>query len=134
MKNIISNKKITVLVTIFLLIITISVYVLFLTKCFGNSCGSDNIRGFIKPTFWFAVLASVISLFFLFFPQVIFTSFLKHVASWYLPILLLLTANTSIYSSHIMSVDRSVVVLYGMVLLGLIAVAYAFVMRKKVPV
>jgi hypothetical protein len=48
--------------------------------------------------------------------------------------LFFLTVTTPVYSGHIMSVDRSTVVFFGMAVLGFVAVVYAFVMRKKVSV
>ena len=129
-----SSKKLSIIITTLLTLLPLVLYIIFKTKCFGVGCNPEVRDGLIVPLFWFGVPASVISAFFLFFPQVIFTSFLKRVVSWYLPILYFLTATTPLYSSHIMSGDRSVVVLYGMVLLGLIAVVYAFVMRKKLKV
>ena len=99
---------------------------------FADILSYEIIVGFLKPMGAFGICSIVLSFFFLFFSQDIFTRFLKNIASWYLAILCFLTINTSVYSSSIMSLDRSVVVLYGMVVLGFIAVIYALLMRKKV--
>lgn len=132
MKNILLRKKASIIITIFLVTLTVVVYVVFKTKCFGSGCDPDMREGLIVPFFWFGLPASIISAFFLFFSQAMFVSWLKRVASWYLPVLLLLAAATPLHSGHIMSVDRSAVVFVGMVVLGLISVVYAFVMRSKV--
>lgn len=131
MKNIVSSKKITTLVTALLVSVTMVVYVVFETKCFGDSCGSETIRGLIKPFIWFGITASFISAFFLFFSQALFLNWLKRIASWYLPVLLILAATTPVFSSNVLSVSRSQLVFTGMVLLGITAIVYAFVMRTK---
>lgn len=132
MQNIILNKKFTFLTSVFLILLTLTTYVTFETKCFGNGCSAYGREVFIIPLFWFGLPASIISTFFLFFNQAVFVSFLKRVASWYLPVLFFLTITTPVSSGHIMSVDRSQVIFAGMVVLGVISVVYAFLMRKKV--
>ncbi len=132
MKNIILSRKFSFLTTILLILLTLVMYVTFETKCFGSSCNPDFREGFIVPVFWFGLVASAISAFFLFFSQVVFVGWLKRIASWYLPFLFFLTITTPLHSSHVMSVDRSQVVFAGMVVLALISVAYALIMRKKV--
>ncbi|OGG65423.1 hypothetical protein A3I99_01580 [Candidatus Kaiserbacteria bacterium RIFCSPLOWO2_02_FULL_45_11b] len=132
MKNYLNSKKIIITTILFSALIAICYLVIMMQS--SRMFSLEVMVGIIKPMVVFAVSVFVISSFFIFFSQIIFISFLKRVVSWYLPILFYLTATTPIFSSHIMSVGRSVVVLYGMVLLGIIAVAYAFAMRKKVPV
>src|SRR3989338_984759 len=132
MKNYLNSRKITITALLISVVITIGYFVTMIK--FADILSYGMVVGILKPLGALGMCATVLVAFFLFFPQVIFTSFLKRVVSWYLPILFYLTATTSIYSSHIMSVDRSVVVLYGMVLLGLIAVVYAFAIRKKLKV
>ena len=130
MKEYLRSKKITFLAFIISIVITAGYFITMIK--FTDNLSYEVIVGTLKPVGAFGICAIVLSAFFLFFPPAIFSSFLKRVASWYLPILFLLTANISIYSSHVMSVDRSQVVFAGMVILGLISVVYAFVMRSKV--
>ena len=132
MKEYLRSKKITTSTFLFLVFLTIGFFLVFESKCFGSGCNPDIREGFIVPFFWFGLPASVISAFFLFFPQAIFIGWLKRVASWYLPVLFFLAVTTPLHSGHVMSVDRSAVVFVGMVVLGLISVVYAFVMRSKV--
>lgn len=110
---------------------TLLVYVTFKTKCFGGGCNQEIREGFIVPFFWFGILASAMSSFFLLFPETVFKSWLKKIASWYVPGLLVITATTPVFSSHIMSVDRSQVVFIGMVLLAIITVPFALIARKR---
>lgn len=131
MKNILLSKKMTSLTTLFMTFVTAGIFIVFETKCFGNSCGSEAIRGFIKPLIWFGITASILSSVFLFFPEAVFKSWLKKIASWYLAVLFIITATTPVYSSNILSVDRSQVVFIGMILLGLITLVYIIAVRKK---
>lgn len=124
MKNIFLNKKVTLSSTLLALIIAIGTFVIFTTHCFGAGCDTNTIRGFIKPVLWFGIPASVISIFFLFFPQALFMTWLKKIASWYLPILFILTVTTPVNSGHVMSVDRSQVVFAGMIILALITLVF----------
>lgn len=98
---------------------------------FSDVFSLKTILGTLKPLGAFGMLAAVISSSFLFFSDAVFKSWLKRIASWYVPGLLVITAATPVFSSHIMSVDRSQVVFMGMLLLILITVPFVFIARKK---
>lgn len=116
-------KKSVLSALVFSTLVSLSSYLIFSAGCDTNNCIYVR-EGFVVPAFWFGISASVISIFFLFFPAALFMSWLKRIASWYLPILFIITVTTPVNSGHIMSVDRSQVVFAGMVILGLITLVF----------
>jgi hypothetical protein len=130
MKSILKKKFVTGSFTLSVLI-CLTVYFVFETKCFGVHCGSDLIRGILLPSFWFFVgLSGVLSIF-LFFQEQIFKSWLRHIAWWYILLLTYFVLATPVYSSNIMQIDRGPLALYGMMLLGIISVLYVWFIRWK---
>src|SRR6056297_1103775 len=90
----------------------------------------ELIIGFINP-----IALICLSLFFIVMPfflvsEKIFVYWLKRIASWYLPILLVLAFSSPALSGNIMAIERNVVILYGMVLLFLLTLVFIFVTRK----
>jgi hypothetical protein len=98
---------------------------------FNNSLSLEIIIGYLKPIAVFGFAGLFFSIIFFFFPEAIFKSWVRQVAWWYLLILLLITLNTPVYSSNIMSVDRSQVVFGGVLLLAIITIPYILVKRKS---
>lgn len=116
------------------LLLGIISYVYFINRCFGETCGSDLIRGTLMPVFWLSTALTPLIFIFFFFHESIFKSWLKHVAWWYGLGLFFVTITTPVYSSNILSLDRSQVVFGGVVLLALITVPYILLRRHKISV
>lgn len=131
MKNFLSKRFKTLIFIGISALTLICSYLLFKTKCFGSSCDSELLRGSIFPLFWLGVISVPISLFFLFFQEAIFKLWFKRIAWWYFLILFILTASTPIYSSNILAIGRSQLVLGGMIILALITIPFVLVMKKR---
>lgn len=98
----------------------------FLIMVFLNHALSfELIVGILKPLAVFSIGTFLLSAFFLFFSEQIFISWLKRIFWWYTLIIILLTANTPIFSSHILSFDRSYVVFLCMIPLAVATIVYA---------
>lgn len=122
------------LVFIFLVIVSFSttvLYILFETKCFSQSCGELLREGLIIPLFWMNLSLIPVISFFLFFPEAIFKSWLKKIAWWYGLGLFFVVISTPIYSSNILHIGRSEIIINGMILLAVITVVFVFVTRAK---
>lgn len=127
-------KKSVLLSLALSILILLSSYLIFSAGCNTGNCIYVR-EGFVVPAFWFGLSASIISIFFLFFPQALFMTWLKKIASWYLPALFILTVTTPVNSGHIMSVDRSQVVFAGMIILALITLVFVgldFYRKRKI--
>ena len=92
---------------------------------FNDKLSLDLITGFLAPLAVFSIGTFLLSAFFLFFSEQIFISWLKRIFWWYTLIIILLTANTPIFSSHILSFDRSYVVFLCMIPLAVATIVYA---------
>ncbi len=122
MKSFLKEKKIH-LITLFTSLVFIALYFWIMLNS-GKGLSLEFIIGFLKPGIVFALAAFLFAAFFLFFPATLFMSWLKKIASWYLPVLFIVTVTTPVNSGHIMSVDRSQVVFAGMIILGIITLVY----------
>ncbi|MCA9358872.1 hypothetical protein KC926_01550 [Candidatus Kaiserbacteria bacterium] len=131
MKNYLAEKKYA-FTSLFIsaLVLAIS-YTFFKTKCFSSSCGTELLDGWVVPSFWLGLLLVFITSFFLFFPERIFKKWLKKIAWWYAIVLFLLVATTPVHSSNILSLDRSQVVLWGMVILAIITVPFVLLSKRE---
>lgn len=99
-------------------------YALFEMKCFGN-CSFYSNRGVIKPMMAFNLPLLMTLLFLLIFKVRVFELWLKYIASWFIPVAILVIASISVYSSGILSVGRGEAAFQLMVLLGVITVIFA---------
>lgn len=125
------RKKYLITSLLVSLVSLIGVYIILETRCFGNSCSSDLIRSTLRPLFWFFAPFTVLLILFFFFSDIVYRNWLKFIASWYLPLLFVVTISNPVYSSNIFSYDRSQIVLFGVVLLGIITVPYVFYIKRK---
>ena len=129
MKNFYLTKKTSIITFIISLAISLGYFFIMLTN--NQSFSIEIIIGVIKPVAVAGIAMTIIAFFFLFFPESIFKSWLKKIAWWYGLGLFLITANTSIYSSNILSLDRSQIVFGGMILLAIITVPFVVVAKRK---
>lgn len=129
MKNCISNRNCLFLLGVNIALVVVF-YTLFSTQCFSQ-CTLNTREGLIVPAFWLSLMSLPISFFFLFFPQRIFTAWLKRIAWWYVLVLFLVTITTPVFSSNILSLDRGQIVFGGMIGLLSITVPYVVLMHKK---
>ncbi len=106
-------------------------YALFETKCFSTTCSAVFRDGFLVPFFWLFLMSVPLVGLFLFFPEQIFRSWLRKIAWWYMIGLTVIVAMTPVFSSNILSLDRSQVVFGGMALLLCITIPYAVIARKR---
>lgn len=127
MKNYLSNYM-SVATIIVILIVTLIIYYVMM-RSYNPSLWL--VIGVLKPVAVFAIGGIVISSFFLFFPQRIFTAWLKRIAWWYVLVLFLVTITTPVFSSNILSLDRGQIVFGGMIGLLSITVPYVVLMHKK---
>jgi|SRR6056297_1115199 len=111
------------------LLILVAYYYVMTTETFEFPL--EIIVGLFKPMAALTISAIPILIIFLFFKDKLFTQWLKRIASWYLPILLVLAFSSPALSGNIMAIERNVVILYGMVLLFLLTLVFIFVTRKK---
>lgn len=107
-------------------------YISFINRCFSTSCEPEFRDGLLKPIFWLTLPLTILLFFFLFFPEAVFRSWFKRIAWWYLLGLIIITLSTPVYSSHILSVDRTAIVFSGVVLLAIITIPYIFWIRRKI--
>jgi hypothetical protein len=113
------------------LVSLIGAYIILETRCFRNSCSSDLLRSILRPLFWFFAPFTILLIPFFFFSTAIYSAWLKYVALWYLPVLLLVTLSTPVYSSNIFAYDRSQVALFGVILLGIITIPFVWWEYKR---
>ncbi|MEZ4195043.1 MAG: hypothetical protein R3B53_01430 [Candidatus Paceibacterota bacterium] len=98
---------------------------------FNDVMSLEIIIGFLKPLVAVIFCLLFVFVFFLFFPEAIFKMWFKRIAWWYFSILFILTISTPIYSSNILALGRSQLVLGGMILLALITIPFVFIMKKR---
>ncbi|MBY0309634.1 hypothetical protein K2Q16_00585 [Patescibacteria group bacterium] len=127
------RKKKYTLVSLVFSALLLSLYLLLMTSL-NSRLTLELIIGVVKPLGVASVGGIVFALLFLFFHESIFKSWLKHVAWWYGLGLFFVTITTPVYSSNILSLDRSQVVFGGVVLLALITVPYILLRRHKISV
>lgn len=131
MKNYFFKQK-SVWISIFVNVIIFSMtFLMFKFRCFGVECSVEQLRGVIFPLFWFGLFMTLVTAFFIFFQETIFKSWLKKIAWWYGLVLIVATATTPIYSSNVLSVDRSQVVLVGMTVLAIITVLFVLITKNR---
>lgn len=115
------------------LIIIIDIILIVLTEpslTFING-GLFNIyeESIIEPLFYGSIglVSSLILL--QFFSNFYFKNWLKYIASWYIPVTVIYVSQIDIYSSFILSIDRSTAALYWMG--GLFVITIVFVFAQK---
>jgi len=123
-RKFIFEKKINVAAIAICAISALFLLLSFETKCFGIGCDPVLRDGLIVPFFWLLSFLAVFLAFFLFFMANIFHTWLRHIAWWYLPLLLFAILGTPIYSGNVLSFDRSQIAFGGVVLLALITLPY----------
>jgi len=108
-----------------LIIFIISTFSYFISMSFFNSVlDVDFVVGYMKPFAVLSIGGVIFCITFLFIPPTIFHTWLRHIAWWYLPLLLFAILSTPIYSGNVLSFDRSQIAFGGVVLLALITLPY----------
>ncbi len=85
---------------------------------------SEYEDALLEPMFW-GIGTLIPTIFLLFFKPHIFKNWLYYIASWYVPVSIVLVSQISIYSSNVLSIDRGPAALYLMFGLFLITAVYA---------
>lgn len=130
MKHFFSNHKLTF--SVFSISATLLIGYLVLMFNYSQNFEVDTIVGIAKPVAVAALGGVFFSFCFLFFSQNLFKCWLKKIASWYLFGLFLVVANTSVFSSNILFVNRSETIVWGMVILAFITIPFVYKMRNKI--
>lgn len=127
-----SKEKLThIALIITSLICATATYLFFLTSCFGD-CAYGVMPGIVRPTFFGSLIFSFILVFLLFFTPAVFKRWLQYIASWYVPLTMLMVASIPITSAGLLMPSRSWVAIQAMVILFVITVVYALIVRKRV--
>lgn len=123
-RKFILNKKINIAASAIFAISALFLWFSFETKCFGVECDPVLRDGLIVPFFWLLSFLAIFFALFIFFTANIFHTWLRHIAWWYLPLLLFAILSTPIYSGNVLSFDRSQIAFGGVVLLAFITLPY----------
>ncbi len=127
MSNFNKNNLIFLTINFFIAIIIYSYYYL---GCF-SSCSLEQTVGYLRPALFIFTSLLLFGLIFLFFPSYYFKKWLIYIASWYLPLTVILLSQISIYSSNILSMDRGPAALWLMAILGFITIVYILILKKR---
>ncbi|MFM2339600.1 MAG: hypothetical protein RLZZ360_236 [Candidatus Parcubacteria bacterium] len=107
------------------LILLLIGYSIWFFYCKDGLCSSDFRGGFLEPAMTIVVFF-ILSLTPLFFVKSKITiNWLKYVVSWYMPVAILFVSQTKVYTSSVMSIDRTLASVYWM--LGLFVITLIFV-------
>lgn len=117
------TKKRAALIFSLFSFLTTGVLLLHLTLL-NSSISLEFLVGFISPFFVISLTLTIIGFLMLTLPENAFMAWLKQIAWWYLLILVVVILNTPTYSSHVMSLDRSQIALFGMFGLAFITPIY----------
>jgi hypothetical protein len=96
--------------------------------CFGG-CSTGTIGGVIRPVFFGGLALSVSLFLLLFFPPTIFKKWLLHIASWYLPVSLLIVASIPAFGGGMLMPSRGIMAVQMMAVLFVITVVYSSYQR-----
>jgi magnesium-transporting ATPase (P-type) len=122
--NYLKNKKLVLIILLLVVVTFLLAYYSFESKCFGYGCSSNLREALIVPMFWFSLsFAGVISIF-LFVSESIFHSWLKKIAWWYLLVTIIILLSTPLYSSNVLTLGRSEIIVNAMAWLGFITVLF----------
>ena len=99
-------KKWNVGLTIATALIAGSVWLYWEFVCGGHTCCYDFTEKTLRPLLWSSIPLTIIFVTLLFFPSKLFKKWLLFIASWSIPISLLMILNTDPRSSNILSFDR----------------------------
>lgn len=128
------RKKIWNIILLLITIATAASVYYFITNYCLHVCTFESKRGYIDPLFSGSLTISASLFLLIFFPPVVFTKWLKQIASWYLPVSLLLVGSISVHDSGIMSIGRGQMMFNLMVILFFVTLIFAlmqtFIFRK----
>ncbi len=107
------------------LILLLVGYSIWFFYCKNGLCSSDFRGGFLDPAMTIVAffILSLVPLFFV--KSRIINNWLKYIVSWYMPIAMLFVSQTNVYTSSVMSIDRTLASVYWM--LGLFIITLIFV-------
>ncbi len=100
-------------------------YSIWFFYCKNGLCSSDFRGGFLDPAMTIIAffIPSLMPLFFV--KSKITINWLKYILSWYMPLAILFVSQTKVYTSSVMSIDRTLASVYWM--LGLFVITLIFV-------
>ncbi len=115
-------------------IVVFDLIILFLTepefKSFNNGLLKGYEETFLEPLFYMSALFIPSLLLIIFAKRNLFINWLKYIVSWYMPITILFVSQTKVYTSSVMSIDRTLASVYWMFGLFFITVLYVLVSIK----
>ncbi len=119
-----SEKRLNLSLLFFSVAVACATYIFIKFFCV-DVCTFEGKRGFVDPIWSGSLGISSVLLFLALFPSRVFYLWLKYIASWFIPVTILVIANISVYSSGILSVGRGEAAFQLMALLGVITVIFA---------
>lgn len=122
--NYLKKKKLVLIILLILSVIFLFAYYSFESKCFGYGCSSNLREALIVPMFWFSLSFGGVMSIFLLVSETILLSWLKKIAWWYLLITLVILMSTPLYSSNVLMLGHSEIIVNAMALLGFITVLF----------
>jgi hypothetical protein len=118
-------KKINIGLAALCLAVPVIIYWYWTGFCADGSCSYDLDSKFVEPLFWLSagLIPSLLGLVFLNYK--IFKNWILYIASWYLPLALIVISTVPASAGGLMNIDRTTASLWWMV--GLFVLTMAFI-------
>lgn len=123
------HKKIIHPINFLALVGIVDIIIIVLTEPIFSSLNNRAFgayeESYLQPFFYGSLIFAFCIAIFLFSPVSHFKNWLKYIASWYVPVSVFFISQINIYSSSVMSIDRTMAAVYWM--LGLFVLTTIFV-------